>query len=87
MSEEKQKFYYIQHGYIGNAVLWWAKDGHYTTEIEKAAIVTEEGMKDIMKSKPNEKFWSFEYVDGCKEARKMIIDSQYLSRDMCIMSK
>ena len=40
---EKEKFYYIQNGYVGNAILWWAENSHgYTTDFRKAGKYTEE---------------------------------------------
>jgi len=33
----KEKLYYIQNVYVGNAILWWAIDSKgYTTDIGKA---------------------------------------------------
>ena len=76
MSTEKK--YYIQNGWVGNAILWWAKDSKgYTTEIDKAGIFNKEEAKLIIK-RPEDKAWECSHVDNCKEARKTIIDCQYL---------
>ena len=36
--------YYIQNGYVGNAILWWAENSRgYTTDFTKAGKYTKEG--------------------------------------------
>ena len=75
---EKEKFYYIQNGYVGNAILWWAENSHgYTTDFRKAGKYTEEETLSIIK-RPQDIAWECDHVDSCLEAHKLIIDMQYL---------
>lgn len=75
----KEKMYYIQNGWVGNAILWWAIDSKgYTTEIDKAGKFTKSETKEIIK-RPQDKAWECSHVDKCLEARKTIIDGQYLN--------
>lgn len=76
----KDKMYYIQNGWVGNAILWWGKDSKgYTTYIQQAGKYTKEQAKEIIK-RPEDKAWECSHVDNCIEARKTIIDGQYLNR-------
>lgn len=75
-----EKLYYIQNGWVGNAILWWAKDSKgYTTEIDKAGKYTKEEVKDIIK-RPQDVAWECSHVDNNISARKLVIDGQYLNR-------
>lgn len=75
----KEKLYYIQNGWIGNAISWWAKDSKgYTTEIDKAGKYTKEEAKSIIQ-RPEDKAWECSHVDNCLAARKTVIDGQYLN--------
>lgn len=74
----EEKLYYIQNGYVGNAILWWAIDSKgYTTEIEKAGKYTKQEAKEIIK-RPQDIAWECKYIDNNLRARKLIIDAQYL---------
>jgi hypothetical protein len=45
-TNKKQELYYIQNGYVGNAILWWGVDSKgYTTDITKAGKYTKEEAK------------------------------------------
>jgi hypothetical protein len=47
---ENEKMYYIQNGYVGNAILWWGIDSRgYTTDINKAGKYTKEETLEIIK--------------------------------------
>jgi hypothetical protein len=76
--------YYIQNGYVGNAVMWWATNrSGYVTDIRQAGRYTEEQMKDITK-RPQDIGWPCEYVDALgMPARKEIIDGQHLDQVLC----
>lgn len=81
---KSEKMYYIQNGYVGNSMLWWAIDRKgYTTEIDKAGKFTKEEAKVIIK-RPQDRAWPCSHVDNCKQARKTIIDGQYLNRRYCL---
>jgi hypothetical protein len=84
---KKGKLYYIKNGYVGNAVLWWGKDGRgYTTEIENAGKYTKEETDKIIE-RPEDIAWECEYVDTNTAARKTIIDGQYLNPDFRVLGK
>lgn len=81
------KLYYIQNGWVGNAILWWAIDSKgYTTEIDKAGKFTKEQAKEII-NRPEDRAWECSHVDSCLEARKTIIDGQYLNIKKCLKGK
>ena len=85
--KNSEKLYYIQNGYIGNAILWWAIDSKgYTTEISKAGKFTHEQAKSII-NRPEDKAWECNHVDKCLKAHKTIIDSQYLNPKKCLKGK
>lgn len=71
--------YYIKNGYVGNAILWWGKDSRgYTTDIRNAGKYTEEQARNICKCRVQDTAYPCEYIDTLEEARKIVIDSQYL---------
>lgn len=79
--------YYIQSGFIGNAALWWAIDSKgYTTEIDKAGKFSKEEAKEII-NRPQDRAWECSHIDTCIEARKIIIDVQYLNIKKCLKGK
>lgn len=76
-----EKYYYIQNGFVGNAVLWWGKDHQgYTTDFYQAGRYTESEAKKIIE-RPQDKAYPCEYVDGNFKAQKLIVDGQYLDRE------
>ena len=80
--EDKQ--FYIQSGWVGNAILWWGIDSKgYTTEIDKAGRYTYEEAKKIIQ-RPDDKAWECKHVDECLKAHKRIIDGQYLDSKKCL---
>ncbi len=82
--EYQPKWYYIQNGYIGNSMYWWATDSKgYTTDIRKAHKFTEEEAMSILRNnekdkRRNERVWDAEYIDNSPSAHVTIIDSQFL---------
>ena len=71
--------YYIQNGYVGNAILWWAENSRgYTTDFTKAGKYTKEEAKIIIQ-RPCDVAWECSHIDNCKEAQKLTIDGQYLN--------
>lgn len=88
MSKEK-KLYYIQNGYVGNDVLWWACNSQgYTTSIKNAGHYPYEEAMDIIGSiGKNYKAWECDYIDNNKEALVTVVDSQYLDSNYCITKK
>lgn len=76
----KNKFFYVQdrRNYIGNAVLWWAKNSRgYVTDISKAHKYT---WDEIQSFNPRESdiIWESEHVES---AIRQYVDSQYLNRE------
>ena len=75
---KKGKLYYIQNGYVGNAILWWGVDSKgYTTNFAEAGKYNFAKAKEIVK-RPQDKAWLCSYVDKNEKAKKLIIDGQYL---------
>lgn len=70
--------YYIQNGYVGNAVAWW-REGNcgYTTNITEAGRYTKEKANSIIR-RHGDIAWLCKYIDENVKARKTIIDFQYL---------
>jgi hypothetical protein len=83
LTENLPKLYYIQNGYIGNAILWWRINSKgYTTDIKLAHKFTEEEAIKIISNKEKGNFaWECKHVDKNEEAKKLIIDGQYLNQD------
>ena len=77
----KEKLYYIQNGYVGNAVSWWGIDRKgYVCDITKAGRYTKEEAKSIIKNRSEDVAWLCSYVDENVKANVTIIDGQYLER-------
>ena len=80
---KSKDLYYIQNSYvyIGNAMLWWKKDGKgYTTDITEAGKYTKAEIGKIIE-RPGDYAWSCEYIDENKSAKRLVIDRQHLHRD------
>lgn len=87
MIEKKEELYYIQNGWVGNAILWWAKESRgYTTDIRNAGKYTKEEAKKIIQ-RPQDKAWLCRHVDNNKEAQKVAIDGQYLKKRYRLIGK
>jgi hypothetical protein len=74
--------YYIQNkdrGYLGNAIIFWAKDRRgYTADLNKAHVFTKEEAEQICNRNPEKnKAWNVDYINNNKGIQK-IVDSQYL---------
>lgn len=71
--------YYIRNeGYLGNALMWWAKgDRGYTCDIRKAGRFTEQQAKNICK-RQEDTAYSCDYIDKLLHAQELIIDGQYV---------
>ena len=70
--------YYIQNGWVGNVILWWAIDScGYTTEIDKAGRFSRQEA-ELRTQRPQDIAWECKHVDECLKARKIVIDGQYL---------
>lgn len=74
--------YYIQNtnaGYLGNAIIFWAKDRRgYTANLDNAHKFTEEEAKQICTGNPEKnKAWTVDYIDNNKGIQR-VTDAQYL---------
>ncbi len=73
--------FYIQNGYVGNAMAWWAKgSAGYTTDIEQAEKYSEaEAQAQVNCRNGQDRAYPCELIDGLNPpARKTIIDGQYV---------
>ena len=76
---KKEKLYYIQFGYVGNALCWWKKDRRgYTTNINEAGKYSEKEAKEQAKRRIEDVAWDCDYVDNNEKAHKVVIDAQYI---------
>ena len=76
-----EQLFYLQdsRGYIGNDVLWWAKDGNgYTTDLSKAEIYAEAEAQRKHDSRRTDIPWPKEYIDA---KTRPAVDMQYIKRD------
>lgn len=77
--------YYIQNksaGYLGNSIIFWAKNSRgYTANLNNAEQFTEAEAKEICLGNPEKnKAWSVDYIDN-NEGVQRVVDSQYLEED------
>jgi len=73
--------FYLQdsRSYVGNDVLWWAKDGRgYTTDLSKAHIYTKEDAQRQHDSRPSDIPWPKDYID---QKTRPAVDVQHIKRD------
>lgn len=72
--------FYIQNGFVGNSVLWWAANGNgYTTDISKAQLYTkEEVLKRFVKGREEDIIWNAKHII---ENIRTHVDHQYLNKD------
>jgi hypothetical protein len=83
----KEKEYYIQNGYVGNAILWWGIDrAGYTTDIAKAGRYSKAEAKSII-TRPGDIAWECDHIDRNEQARRTIVDMQYLDTKKRLVGK
>lgn len=87
IGDQSDDLYYIQSGYVGNAMLWWAQDSRgYTTHFEKAGKFTKKEAISNINNKPREdSAWLCSHVDECKAAHILVIETGNLDTDFRIM--
>ena len=63
---QDEEMYYIQNGFSGNAVVWWAKDSKgYTSNLNEAGKYTKEfAFNQVACGRSGEYAWPCSYVDG-----------------------
>jgi hypothetical protein len=70
--------YYLQNGYIGNSIAWWAKGRcGYTTNIDKAHIFTEAEAFTQHDSRKSDMPYPCLYIDA---RTQRTVDSQGISK-------
>lgn len=77
----EEDLYYLQdsRGYVGNDVLWWAKDGKgYTTDLRSAHVYTKADAVAHHESRETDIPWPKAYIDG---KTRPAVDVQYIKRD------
>lgn len=70
--------FYLQdsRGYVGNDMLWWAKDGHgYTTDLSKAHIYTKQEAVSQHNCRETDIPWPKSYIDT---KTRPAVDMQYV---------
>lgn len=75
---EAADLWYLQdtRGYVGNDVLWWAKDGNgYTTDISKAHAYTRDDAFRQAAMRGTDRAWPKAYIDG---KTRPAVDMQYI---------
>jgi hypothetical protein len=74
------KLYYIQNGFVGNAMCWWRPDGKgYTTDIKDAGRYSEEDAKEQARMRFEDIAWPCDYIDENEMAHKTTISFHYLN--------
>ncbi len=78
------ELYYLQDSrtYVGNDVLWWAKDGKgYTTDLSKAHVYTKDEAVSQHDSRETDIPWPKDYIDA---KTRPAVDMQYIDRDVAL---
>ncbi|MDD3675820.1 hypothetical protein [Thauera propionica] len=73
--------FYLQdsRSYVGNDVVWWARDGNgYTTDLSKAHVFTREEAQRQHDARPTDIPWPKRYIDA---KTRPAVDMQYIRRE------
>lgn len=73
--------FYLQDSrtYVGNDVMWWAKDGKgYTTDLRNAHVYSQEEAQGQHNCRETDIPWSKDYIDA---RTRPAVDAQYIKRD------
>ena len=89
LEDRPEEMYYIQNGYVGNAMLWWGKDhSGYTSHFNRAGRYTKDEAIKIINNRPNDDCaWLCSHVDGNKAAQVMVVEIGNLDRDFRLTGK
>lgn len=77
--------FYLQdsRSYVGNDVVWWAKDGKgYTTDLSKAHIYNQDDAQAQHDMRETDIPWPKDYIDG---KTRPAVDMQYIKRDEALV--
>jgi len=80
----EQGSFYLQdsRNYVGNAMLWWAKDDRgYTTDLTNAETYSKEVALYKHSARPSDIPWPKAYIDG---KTQRTVDMQYVKRSEAI---
>ena len=80
MSDTVNEFYLQDsRSYVGNNVLWWAKNNKgYTTDLSKAEIYPKEQAARMNATRPTDIPWPKSYID---DKVRPAVDMQYLHKN------
>lgn len=85
LEDESDDLYYIQTGYVGNAILWWAENSKgYTAHFLKAGKYTKKQAMNIINDKPQDRAWLCSHVDDNVEAQVLTVEIGFLNRDFSL---
>lgn len=79
-----EPLFYLQdsRSYVGNDVLWWAKDGRgYTTDLSKAEVYSLVDAQNQHNMRHSDIPWPKAYIDG---KTRPAVDMQYIDRDVAL---
>jgi len=80
----KEQLFYLQDNrqYVGNDLLWWAKDGRgYTTDLSKAEVYTKKQAFSQNHCRETDTPWPKDYIDG---KSRPAVDHQYIDREVAM---
>ena len=83
LEDRPEEMYYIQNGYVGNSILWWAKDSAgYTTHFLNAGKYPKDKAIEIINNRPNgDCAWSCWHVDHNIDAHVLTVEVGNLDRE------
>ena len=89
LKDRPEEMYYIQNGYVGNSILWWAKDfAGYTTHFKKAGKYSkDEAIEIINNESKDDCAWSCWHVDHNQDAHVLTVEVGNLDTDFKITGK
>ena len=87
--ETKEELYYIQNGYLGNAILWWRKNScGYTVNIKNAGKYTRDKTIAIINNRPNkDSAWLCSYIDNNVKAQVLTVENNNLDNSFKLTNK
>ncbi len=89
LEDRPEEMYYIQNGYVGNAILWWGKDhSGYTAHFNNAGKYPKDEAIKIINNRPHDDCaWQCWHVDHNIEAHVLVVEIGNLDRDFRLTGK
>mgnify|MGYP003642822016 CR=1 FL=1 len=79
---EKQFYLQDKRQYVGNDILWWAKDGKgYTTDLRRAHVFTKEEAIKHNQDRETDVPWPKQYID---QKTRPAVDMQHVDIDIAL---